>query len=348
MVTIRDIALEAGVSRGTVDRVLNGRGRVKADKAERIKEIAERMGYQPNIAGRGLAASKKRLKIGFVYIDDEESPYHKVVCAGAKEYAKGLMQYGVEVIFFPFKRQPSKEQGMMGDFREKLGRPEIDGWAILGMMAELLTEVLTELGKEKTPVVMYNIDGECDWKLSYVGCDYMQAGRVACGLAALMTGGRGNVCIASFDPGIIPSSVLRIRGFEAEMAEKYPCMQISGKLFLGDSGEFSELSSKIIAHLEEHQEVNILYLVNPEDYRVCFELSGTPVLDRIEIITNDLVTEKQREMIRKGDIAVTICQEPEKQGRKALEILFNYLALGIKPESDWYKTELSIQIGQNI
>ena len=33
MVTIKDIAQEAGVSRGTVDRVLHGRGRVNAEKA---------------------------------------------------------------------------------------------------------------------------------------------------------------------------------------------------------------------------------------------------------------------------------------------------------------------------
>ena len=59
MVTIKDIAQRAGVSRGTVDRVLHDRGKVSPQKAEKIRRIADEMGYQPNIAGRGLAARKK-------------------------------------------------------------------------------------------------------------------------------------------------------------------------------------------------------------------------------------------------------------------------------------------------
>ena len=45
---------------------------------------------------------------------------------------------------------------------------------------------------------------------------------------------------------------------------------------------------------------------------------------------------------------MTICQEPEKQGAKPLEILFRYLALGKMPDSPWYKTELSVRIAQNV
>ena len=40
--TIKEIAEKAGVSRGTVDRALNHRGRVNAEVAERIFEIAKR------------------------------------------------------------------------------------------------------------------------------------------------------------------------------------------------------------------------------------------------------------------------------------------------------------------
>ena len=46
--TIKEIAEKAGVSRGTVDRALNHRGRVNAEVAERIFEIAKEMNYQSN------------------------------------------------------------------------------------------------------------------------------------------------------------------------------------------------------------------------------------------------------------------------------------------------------------
>ena len=59
MATIKEIAELAGVSRGTVDRVLNNRGAVNADTREKILEIAKLLDYQPNKAGVALAAQKK-------------------------------------------------------------------------------------------------------------------------------------------------------------------------------------------------------------------------------------------------------------------------------------------------
>ena len=43
-VTLNEIAKAAGVSRGTVDRALNNRGRIHPQVAERIRHIAEEMG----------------------------------------------------------------------------------------------------------------------------------------------------------------------------------------------------------------------------------------------------------------------------------------------------------------
>ena len=56
MAPIKEIALLAGVSRGTVDRVLNHRGSVNPETAERINRIAKELDYKPNRAGLVLAA----------------------------------------------------------------------------------------------------------------------------------------------------------------------------------------------------------------------------------------------------------------------------------------------------
>ena len=74
MTTIKEIADIAGVSRGTVDRVLNNRGSVSAKTTEKILEIAKALDYKPNKAGLTLAAQKKRLKLG-VILFGETNPF---------------------------------------------------------------------------------------------------------------------------------------------------------------------------------------------------------------------------------------------------------------------------------
>ncbi|AER17311.1 extracellular solute-binding protein [Streptococcus suis] len=48
MVTIKDIAREAGVSHGTASNVLNKRGNVRSSKIKLVEEAAKRLGYQLN------------------------------------------------------------------------------------------------------------------------------------------------------------------------------------------------------------------------------------------------------------------------------------------------------------
>lgn len=83
-VTIKDIAKEAGVSYSTVSRVLNGVSRTNTDKARRIIQIADEMGYMPNQNAVNLKLAKSHI-IGLYFstISKMTSPFvlHDVVSA---------------------------------------------------------------------------------------------------------------------------------------------------------------------------------------------------------------------------------------------------------------------------
>ena len=61
MVTIKDIAREAGVSCGTVSNVLNAKGNVSSEKINRVQAaIAQPLGYEVNEAAKTLRMQRSR------------------------------------------------------------------------------------------------------------------------------------------------------------------------------------------------------------------------------------------------------------------------------------------------
>jgi len=60
-VSIKDVAREADVSVTTVSHALNDKGRLNPDTRQRVRDVAERLGYKPNPAARSLVSGKTGL-----------------------------------------------------------------------------------------------------------------------------------------------------------------------------------------------------------------------------------------------------------------------------------------------
>ena len=101
-VTIKDIALEAGVSRGTVDRVLHNRSGVNPEVAKKVRKIADRLGFIPNKAGKILAARKQPITFAYL-LPASARPFFDKVISGIKRAQKELSDYGVTVDIKFFK-----------------------------------------------------------------------------------------------------------------------------------------------------------------------------------------------------------------------------------------------------
>ena len=70
--TIKMIAERAGVSIGTVDRVLHDRPYVKAEVRERVLRVMEELDYHPNRMASALATSGTPRKLALVQPEWEE------------------------------------------------------------------------------------------------------------------------------------------------------------------------------------------------------------------------------------------------------------------------------------
>lgn len=85
MVTVRDVAREAGVAVGTVSNVLNRPGVVSSGTIERVHAAIAALGFVPNDAARQLRAGSSR-SIGLVLLD-VGNPFFTDVARGVEERA---------------------------------------------------------------------------------------------------------------------------------------------------------------------------------------------------------------------------------------------------------------------
>ena len=101
-VTIKDIAKKAGVSIGTVDRVLHQRGEVAEATRDTILKLAESMNYTPNLFARALI-SKKLYKVAVLLPNpSKDNTYWLRHIEGIKSTAHQLEDYGFQVNMLHF------------------------------------------------------------------------------------------------------------------------------------------------------------------------------------------------------------------------------------------------------
>lgn len=346
MATVKEIAEKSGVSIGTVDRVLHNRGRVSPETRKRVLAIADELQYVPNRVAQSLATRKKRLHLGFVQIIGEGRPFFTDINTAAHKKAEDLAEYGVKVSFLTL----DIDCLMDSDFKAGLSVPqdvnlkELDGLVLPG---RLVYSRIRDKICAGCPVVFYNQYPECEEALAYIGCDYGRAGNIAAGLCVLSGGRRARIAILS--EGMPDRQILsyteRVREFRRRLETEYPDSTVAGELFF--SGDYSENVLRCKYFLRKHPDITVAYVVNPGDYRICGILRKYDPDRRIRIITNDL-GQTQKEMLRNGSISATITQQPEVQGSYPLQILYEYLAFGKKPQDKNIYTKLEIRVAGNM
>lgn len=341
MATIKEIAALAGVSRGTVDRVLNNRPGVKPDTAELIRRIAAEVNYRPDLAGQILAARKKSIRLGYFSLEGSEFTFFHEVNLAARKKAEELHNLGVEVLFYLVR---SFSRPDLESLVERVRADRVDGMAMVPMATPMILKLMHELEDWGIPLILFNIDEPSMKRLCFVGCDYVRAGRVAAGLCALSTGGRGAVGLLTLHDSTNYSFLDRARGFINEIRDRYPEMYVlnNGVPTIFQHGDYSSVH----ALFREHPELAALYIVNLGDYSVCQEAHHAAAGRRLSIITNDLVP-VQKQMLQEGIISATLGQQPEVQGALPLQMLYETLAFDDPPRSDKVYTDLNIYISQN-
>lgn len=339
MATIKEIAALAGVSRGTVDRVLNNRGSVNPATAEKINEIAKALDYKPNKAGLALAAQKKKLKLG-VILFSTDNPFFADVLKGVNEKAEDLAGYNCAVLV---KQIPISVEAQLNAIDELL-HEEVNGIALAPHNDDRIRVRINELYKQGIPVVTLNTDIENSRRIAYVGSNYTKCGATAAGLLRLMTHDTVSIGIITGSSDILCHTE-RIAGFIDTLAPYCDHMHIVSIVETQDDEIESYEQTSCL--LKAHPEINALFFAAGGVYGGCRAITSLGLADQLCVIAFDKA-DTTEQFLREGVLSAVICQQPRIQGGKPLDLLFTYLTSSKLPEKEYNYTAVDIRILENI
>ena len=170
--TVFDVAEKAGVSRGTVDRVLFERGRVSKKTQDKVRKAIAELGYTPN-ANASLLASKKSYLISCLIPAFKTGEYWEAMFEGFLDAAKNLQQRSIEVrIHLYDQRDAESFQKKAKEILEE----NPSGVIMNAVFREEVTAFAAELSALKIPYAFVdNKIDELDYTL-YYGVDPIKSG----------------------------------------------------------------------------------------------------------------------------------------------------------------------------
>ncbi len=340
-VTLQQIAEAAGVSRGTVDRALNNRGRINPEVAENIKRIAKEMGYQPNRAGRVLALAKQKIKIG-VIVQSAETPFMKKLLEGMEEARKEIEMFSVEMEVRTFEGQSTTKTILEMDNLKNSG---CSGIVLMGTDDDRLNEKINAFAEEKIPVITFNSDAEASKRVCYIGQNSRQSGMAAGGLMSQILFGEGKgVAVLSGYP-LNQSHSNRVKGFLREMASCRPDVEILDVRYVYDSDARAEQITEEL--MTAYPSLGGIYVAAAGAVGVCNAVKKAGGQDEIKIISNDL-TDENIEQLKTGVIQFLIGQDAHAQGHEPVMRMFSLLVDNERPEKEHLHTDIVIKTKYNI
>ena len=322
--TIRDIAKLAGVSRGTVDRVLHNRGRVDPEVEKRIKAIVRECNYQPSRAAQQLSMRKQKLRIGFVCRVDQNG-FWSIVIRSAGKAEQELAEYGItiEKRYFDYC-QPETQLQMINE----LVATEISALVIVPLDDPLIRKRLQELDQQGIVVILLQSEVSGFSPFCYIGSDYYIGGRTAAGLLHNFTGGHPSQILLLNGSKYLSSHRLRRSGFLDELnAYNSPHELIESGDITSDPEYAYHQARK---QLEAHPEITAVYTVPDSAAAVSRAIRDTGRLGQITHIGFGL-TDSTRPCILDGSLSASIGHRAEQQGYLPFSILLEYFISGQIP-----------------
>lgn len=343
-VTLKQIADIAGVSRGTIDRVLHDRGGVNPQVQMHVLEVCEKLGYKPNVIGRQLAACRSEIKFGIVL--PEQSGFWGVVGEGIQSATRELESFSIKVLIREYVMRKDREVIACIDSLLSEG---ISGLIIAPTNGLDMQKKLNEVIEMGIPVVLVNTEIENVQPLCYIGIDYGVNGSTAAGLMNLIADQRPmKLIIFTGSPNVL-AHTRRVTSFLQELNRlntPYDLVDTCTIYTSDDISSGAESYQRCCNMLRRHPETTAVFTAAGSVEASAMAIKDMGMIGRIRHIGFDLLP-SSHPFLQDGSLTAVISQEAFRQGELPLQVLFNYVVNKIPPERERILLNNEIFIRQN-
>lgn len=340
MVRIKDIAREANVSEGTVDRVLHNRGGVSKKTEQKIRKILENRNYSINPVASALA-SKNNYEIAVLIPNyNDTDAFWKAPYLGILKAAEEIKSFGVNLTIYNFNQFDAKSY--LKAF-QKLIKTQPSSVVFVPMFLSETEHIASQLNKQNIPYQFLNIDVENHNNLTYVGQDSLIAGTIAGKLMYLSATTNKYLIIFSRENRTDNNAISkRVKGFQ-DYFLKNNIEHVTHTLKVDGFNNHLNLTQSVNQVLKQHNDISGIFVPSS---RISAVANNVDNITKFTLIGFDN-TPQNIACLQQETVKFLISQKPFEQGYESIKIMSDYLSKSKKPKQKIY-LPIDILIKENV
>ena len=322
-IRIKDIAERAGVSVGTVDRVLHERPNVSPAAREKVEKALAEMDYQPNMYASALAYNKDYTFYCIMPMHESEA-YWDEIEEGIKSATARRRDFHIslQIIFYERFNTPSFVKATQ-DCLDK----NPDGVIVVPARLDATRDFTDELSERNIPFILLDSYLPDLKPLAFFGQDSFQSGYFAARMLMLIASKETEIMLMKqLKNGHVGSKQQSNRetGFRHYMHDHFPDITIT-EVDLPLDNTKNQYDKILETFFKEHPHVHHCITFNSKAHLVGEFLLRTNRRN-VQIMGYDMVP-KNAECVRQGSISFLIAQHAYMQGYACIETLFQAIVL---------------------
>ena len=299
-VTMHDVARAAGVGVATVDRVINGRARVRPETAQRVLAAAEQLGFRRSgLIRHRLDQQGRALRLGFI-LQHRRSPFYQQVARALQQAAREHPAAQIEVrIEFLQELTP---RCVAASLQQLAG--QVDAIALVAADHPHLSQAIDALQAQGLPVFAFISDLGAESIAGHVGIDNRKVGSTAAWAISRLSSRPGKVGLILGSHRYHCQEQCEI-SFRAYLREQAPQFQLLETLVSLEDNALAQQAT--LELLQQHPDLVGVYVAGGGIEGVIDGLRCTPVTGLVTVC-HDLTDVTRRALV--DGIATVVISHP--------------------------------------